>query len=27
VTVHATINFVMKHTFASAPVHVSVTPP
>jgi len=27
VTVHATINFVMKHTFASAPVHVSVTQP
>lgn len=27
VTVHATINFVMKHTFSSAPVHVSVTPP
>jgi hypothetical protein len=27
VTVHATINFVMKHTFASAPVRVSVTRP
>lgn len=27
VTVHATINFVMKHTFASAPVHVSVIRP
>ena len=27
VTVHATINFVMKHTFASAPVLVTVTQP
>jgi hypothetical protein len=27
VTVHATINFVMKHTFASAPVRVSVNRP
>jgi hypothetical protein len=27
ITVHATINFVMKHTFASAPVHVSVKAP
>jgi len=27
VTVHATINFVMKHTFASDPVYVSVTGP
>ncbi len=27
VTVHATINFVMKHTFASAPVLISVTQP
>ncbi len=27
VTVHATINFVMKHTFASAPVYVSVSSP
>ena len=27
VTVHATINFVMKHTFASAPVLITVTQP
>ncbi|RLS33801.1 MAG: hypothetical protein DWH79_06220 [Planctomycetota bacterium] len=27
VTVHASINFVMKHTFASAPVEVSVAAP
>jgi hypothetical protein len=27
VTVHATINFVMKHTFASAPLYVSVSAP
>ena len=27
VTVHATINFVMKHTFASVPLRVSVSPP
>ena len=27
VTVHATINFVMKHTFASAPLRISVAAP